>query len=300
MARPDAVTYEQVELACAQLKAEGIEPSVRLVVQRVGGSNTTVLEHVKRWKASNPKTVPVRSDELPIDVMGSLQAMRDRAEATGEAKFAARLKEAEDERNDIAKENKQLQAQNAGLQMEITDLATERDTLKGQVQSHELELQTLREQLKREQESAQAARVELAKAQLKVEAADSRVAEAQQRETKALTDVSRVSAALDVERTARAGAESRAAVAESQLASTTGTLQAGQVRVQELQGAVKEHDTVVARVAGAEAMANELRSTVEMLRELLKAAEERSARAGTALAPARQPGAGDKASKGGV
>ena len=300
MARLDAVTYEQVELACAQLKAEGIEPSVRLVVQRVGGSNTTVLEHVKRWKASNPKTVPVRSDELPIDVMGSLQAMRDRAEATGEAKFAARLKEAEDERNDVAKENKQLQAQNAGLQIEAADLATERDTLKGQVQSHELELQTLREQLKREQESAQAARVELAKAQLKVEAADSRVAEAQQRETKALADMSRVSTALDAERTARAAAESRAAVAESQLASTTGALQAGQVRVQELLGEVKEHDTVVARVAGAEAMANELRSTVEMLRELLKAAEERSARAGTALAPARLPGAGDKASKGGA
>ena len=97
-----------------------------------------------------------------------------------------------------------------------------------------------------------------------------------------------------------AGAESRAAVAESQLASTAGALQAGQARVQELQGAVKEHDTVVARVAGAEAMANELRSTVEMLRELLKAAEERSARAGTPLAPARQPGAGEKASKGGA
>ena len=298
MARPAAVTYEHVELACAQLKAEGIEPSVRLVVQRVGGSNTTVLEHVKRWKASNPKTVPVRSDELPIDVMGSLQAMRDRAEATGEAKFAARLKEAEDERNDIAKENKQLQAQNAGLHMEVADLATERDTLKGQVQSHELELQTLREQLKREQESAQAARVELAKALLKVEAADSRVAEAQQRETKALADTSRVSAALDAERTARAGAESRAAVAESQLASTAGALQAGQARVQELQAAVKEHDAIVARVAGAEAMANELRSTVEMLRDLLKAAEERSARTGSSLAPARQPGSGEKSSKG--
>ena len=62
-----------------------------------------------------------------------------------------------------------------------------------------------------------------------------------------------------------------------------------QARVQELQGAVKEHDTVVARVAGAEAMANELRSTVEMLRELLKAAEERSGRAGTGPAPVRQP-----------
>ena len=298
MARPDAVTYEQVELVCVQLKAEGIEPSVRQVVQRVGGSNTTVLEHVKRWKASNPKTVPVRSDELPIDVMGSLQAMRDRAEATGEAKFAARLKEAEDERNDVAKENKQLQAQNAGLQLEAADLATDRDTLKGQVQSHELELQTLRGQLKREQESAQAARVELAKAQLKVEAADSRVAEAQQRETKALADVSRVSAALDVERTARAGADSRAAVAESQLASTADALQAGQARVEDLQTAVKEHDAIVARVAGAEAMAHELRSMVEMLRELLKAAEERSLRAGAPPAPERQPGAGEKSSKG--
>lgn len=298
MARPDAVTYEQVELACAQLKAEGIDPSVRQVVQRVGGSNTTVLEHVKRWKASNPKTVAVRRDDLPIDVMGSLQAMRDRAEAAGEAKFAARLKEAEDERNDVAMENKQLQAQNADLQIEVTDLTTERDTLKGQVQSHELELQTLREQLKREQESAQAARVELAKAQLKVEAADSRVAEAQQRETKALTDVSRVSAALDAERTARAGADSRAAVAESQLASTASALQAGQARVQELQDALKEHDTVVARVAGAEAMVNELRSMVEMLRELLKAAEERTVRAAAPPALEPQPGAGEKSSKG--
>ena len=292
MARPDAVTYEQVELACAQLKAEGIEPSVRLVVQRVGGSNTTVLEHVKRWKASNPRTVPVRSDDLPIDVMSSLQSMRDRAEATGEAKFAARLKEAEDERNDVAKENKQLLAQNEALQTEVSDLASERDKLKGQVQGHETELQTLREHLEREQESAQAARVELAKAQLKVEAADSRVAEAQQRESKALADMSRVSAALDAERIARAAADSRAAVAESQLASTVGALKEGQARVHELQTAVKEHDAVVARVAGAEAMAAELRSTVEMLRELLKVAEARGGRGEVPLATDRQSGAG--------
>lgn len=300
MARPDAVTYEQVELACAQLKAEGIEPSVRLVVQRVGGSNTTVLEHVKRWKAANPKTVPVRSDELPIDVMTSLQAMRDRAEATGEAKFAARLKEAEDERNDVAKENKQLLAQNDALQTEVSDLATERDTLKGQVRSHEIELQTLREQIGREQESAQAARVELAKAQLKIEAADSRVAEAQQRERNAVDDMGRVSAALDAERTARASADSRAAVAESQLALTADALQAGQVRMQELQIAVKEHDAVVARVAGAEAMANELRAMVEMLRELLRAGKDRTGRGGASETDEGQPGDGRKPPKGKV
>ena len=80
--------------------------------------------------------------------------------------------------------------------------------------------------------------------------------------------MSRVSAGLEAERTARAGAESRAAAAESQLASTTGALQTEQARVQELQGMVKERDTVVARMAEAEAMANELRLTVEMLRAL--------------------------------
>ena len=106
--------------------------------------------------------------------------------------------------------------------------------------------------------------------------------------------MNRVSAALEAERPARAGADSRAAVAESQLASTAGALQAGQTRVQELQAAVKEHDTVVARLAAAEAMANELRSTVEMLRELLKTAEERSGRAVAQLAPSRQPGTGEK------
>ena len=68
--------------------------------------------------------------------------------------------------------------------------------------------------------------------------------------------------------------------------------------MQELQAAVKEHDTVVARVAGAEAMATELRSMVEMLRELLKAAEERTVRAGAQLAPEPQPVAGGKSSKG--
>lgn len=293
MARPDAVTYEQVELACAQLKAEGIEPSVRLVVQRVGGSNTTVLEHVKRWKAANPRSVVVSSGELPMDVMSSLQAMRDRAEATGEAKFAARLKEAEDERNDVAKENKQLLAQNDALQTELADMSSDRDTLKGQVHSNETELQTLREQLEREQESAQAARVELAKAQLKVEAADSRVAEAQQRESKALADMNRVSAAMDAERGARAAADSRAAVAESQLASTVEALQGSQARVHDLRTAVKEHDAVVARVAGAEAIAAELRSMVEMLRELLKAAEARGVRGEVPLATDRRAETGE-------
>jgi chromosome segregation ATPase len=51
MSKKDQVTYAAVAKAANELKAEGQQPSVRLVRLKVGGSNSTVLEHMQRWRA---------------------------------------------------------------------------------------------------------------------------------------------------------------------------------------------------------------------------------------------------------
>src|SRR4051794_4167505 len=46
----EPVSYEQVAQACQGLVTAGDRPSVRRVQAEVGGSNTTILNHLRRWQ----------------------------------------------------------------------------------------------------------------------------------------------------------------------------------------------------------------------------------------------------------
>lgn len=282
MAR-ESVSYEQVELACNQLRADGTKPTVRLLVQRLGGSNTTILELLKKWRSANPETVAVRpGDELPVDVLSSLQAMRDRAEASGRADFAERLKEAEAERDDLSRENRQFQADADEKGAGLAALTTERDTLQGRLNEQAAELSTAKNVAVREHAAAEAARVELAKTQLQGEAAAARVTEQRQ-------EITQLRAQIDALQVSLRSAEQAGAVAAAQLDAEHHAIQAATGHIAELQARIEhvqqsaaqaqaQAQTEATRAAAAEATVAGLReqlqqagATATLLRELLTA-----------------------------
>lgn len=50
MSKKNQLTYQAVVKAINELKADGHTPSVRLIRTKVGGSNSTLLEYLRRWQ----------------------------------------------------------------------------------------------------------------------------------------------------------------------------------------------------------------------------------------------------------
>jgi chromosome segregation ATPase len=268
MARQDGVTFEAVEQAANELRGAGVLPTVRLLREKVGGSNTTVLRHFTAWKAANP---PARHQprEIPIEIVAAVESALARAEAAARAEIQAQLVEVQTTLDDVTRENEYLQDQAASLQAAKTALTTERDTLRGQLAEQVAEMQSLRESLAREQAAAEAARVGQAKAQLLVDGATSRISEQQEREREVRQELARLQDQAAAARDARAVSEQRAAVAEAQLAAERTERQASEARLELIQRDVQALTASVGKAAAAEATALELRSTVGMLQELL-------------------------------
>lgn len=280
MAKPDSVTYELVEQAANELRGAGVTPTVRLVRDKVGGSNTTILRHLNAWKAANP---PARHQvrEIPIEVVTALESALNRVESTARAEVQAQLVEIQGTLEDITGENEDLQERNAELHEQNAVLTSERDTLKGHVAEQAIELKTLRETVAREQAAAEAARVEQAKAQLRVEGADARLAEYQERERALREQLAAAQAELGAMRDGRAAAERTAAVNAAQLEAERAAHANLGTRLADLQRDLHAASEGAARASANEASASELRSTVAMLQALLKEAHGR----GVGMAP---------------
>ena len=299
MARNGSLTYEAVEQAANELRGAGVSPTVRLLVEKVGGSNTTVLKYLTAWKAANP---PAKHQvrEMPLDIVVAVESALNRAEAAARSEIQTQLVEMQATLKDISAENEDLQERNAGLVEANAGIASERDTLKGQLAEQTTELRGLREAVSREQAAAEAARVELAKAQLLVDGADTRVAEIQERERETRHELVRVQAEFTSLRESRASAEQRAAVVEAQLEAERGAREASEARLTALQQDLQMLTASVGRAAAAEATAAELRSTVGMLQDLLKRAQEQQGLQAGATAvdePAGRTDAGEKGGK---
>ena len=271
MAKPESITYDSVEQAANELRGAGITPTVRLVRQKVGGSNTTILRHLNVWKAANP---PARHQvrEIPAELVSALETTLGRIEATARAEIQGQLVDAQNTLDDVTGENEELQERNAELQGQNSSLASERDRLKGQVAEQASELQSLRDAVAREQAAAEGARVEQAKAQLRVEGADARLTELAERERALRSELTTAQAEHTSTRDARVLAERDAAVNRAQLEAERGVRAAAESRIAELQSELQAAAPATGRAAAAEASTTELRATVAMLQGLLERA----------------------------
>ena len=110
------VTYEEVATEASKMAEQGIEPSVRLIQQRLGGSNSTIGPHLRTWR-------DVESDgesELPPALLTLVRHMHktfkleaetaladDRAELESsrqlwEIKYQAMADDLEDAKHEVA------------------------------------------------------------------------------------------------------------------------------------------------------------------------------------------------------
>ena len=59
MNRKDQVTYSSFIKAANEIKEEGQQPSVRLIRLKVGGSNSTILDYLRRWHSETALSASV-------------------------------------------------------------------------------------------------------------------------------------------------------------------------------------------------------------------------------------------------
>ena len=128
MSRP-GVTREQVFAAATALREEGIQPSVKLVRDRIGGSFSTITPHLAAWKEERGGRGATAIPDMPESVTAAVRqvwaaawsAAQQAIQAEREG-LATLRKEMEQERNELAHEITELEAK-------VDAALTERDTL---------------------------------------------------------------------------------------------------------------------------------------------------------------------------
>lgn len=133
------VTKELVIAAAKALVAEGIDPTVKLVQERTGGSFSTVQPLLKAWQAEEKQTDAVAvPPEIQARAEKLIRAVYTTAVLAAQASVAEPLKQAEAARDLAANELATAVAEVAHLEALADERTAKIETL--EVRIHELEL----------------------------------------------------------------------------------------------------------------------------------------------------------------
>lgn len=185
-------TYESVAAACESLSTDGLRPSVRAVITRLGGgSPNVVLDFQRQWKAGRPvvKALDIQLDPRVNQIIA--EQISKAIIATSGAAEADRA-EAEETLDTVSKTCKEAEAKAEALDADLHAATAQVQTLSGQVEQLKIataqakldatatiqaeQLRTAAEvakiavDLTAERAAAEAARIALAKAELRLEA----------------------------------------------------------------------------------------------------------------------------------
>lgn len=197
MARP-GVSLEEVVAIAESFVANGIEPTIRNVRERLGGSPNTIHRHLTVWRERARKATHATTTMPDSIVKAVLNELAQAAEAARTSADKARLA-AETEAADLARAMDTLQADMDALKVELDQLRQERDEIRGRHAERSTEAKRLAQE------------VEGLRQQLKQTELEARLAGTRAEELTALR------AELDRERERRVSAEQAAAVALARL-----------------------------------------------------------------------------------
>ena len=79
------ITYQSVAKTCNQMRVLGEKPSVRKIRDRIGGSFTTIAEHLKKWREESQMAA---STDLDISQELKQALLAEFSEITNTVKFA--------------------------------------------------------------------------------------------------------------------------------------------------------------------------------------------------------------------
>lgn len=177
MAREATFTsYEQVARIAAELSVAngGRSPSVRAIRDQLGGgSNTTILKHIKKWMAQQPALAQAKSVIVP-DV--AIEGMRQGillAVQESVLGFTTELGEVSETLKAVQFESEQAIENLAASEVKVSELETANATLKARIEDAREsaaeterrlfdEIEAIKQERDRERDSAEKARTELA------------------------------------------------------------------------------------------------------------------------------------------
>ena len=180
MARVGAFGQGDVNVVADQFVAEGVEPTIVKVRERIGGgSTTTINKYLKVWREGRPakKTAQV---EIPSDILTSISRGLDQARSGGRAEIEGDHARMQGEFETISEAAEKMEAEIAELVEKNSALAAERDKKEGriaelekakteQIERLESEKARLEKDLANERGEKERIRMELSVALLKAE-----------------------------------------------------------------------------------------------------------------------------------
>ena len=246
MAR-QGITFEQVAAVVDALAAEGQQPTIRAIRERLGdtGSPNTIHKHLAAWREARP--IAAAAPDLSQALTAAIAAEIERAASQARGEIEGRLVQAQSEAAELATAGEALESERDKLGEQVAVLTTERDTLAGKAAQQAIDLAEAQQRIKREQQAAEAARVEVATTRLKIEALAERVSEQ-------AAEIERLRAALAEAQQGRTAAEQQAAVLSAKLEACADRANRAEARVEQVEQQAAEvaqvHDT--ARAAAAQ------------------------------------------------
>lgn len=279
------VTFDAVEKVSNALIAEGLKPTVRAVRERLGGSHTTLVRHLRTWNEAR-SALEHQARDLPGELVLAMRRSLNAAESAGRAQLLQQLEASQHTADELAQESEALCEQLQAAEIEAATLRSERDGLLGKLEAAAERQEDVSQELYRERQCAGEVRSELAKAAVRAEALERAVNELREREQAARVSCDQLQCRHD-ELVARVAGEHAAVVSLSaQLEAERRRNEALQLKVDEAGAASSAHTAAMERAAGAEAASAELRRTVETLQGLLGHAAGHGSGVATSLAGA--------------
>ena len=162
------VTREQVFAAADALAEEGIQPTVKLVRDRIGGSYSTITPHLAAWKDERSGRGVANVPDMPESVAAATRAIWAAAWNAGQAELkterdglTAARRELEKERADMAQEIAELErkleageAERDSLTAALTKEKEHTRTLEERVSAHTVENARLTERIENQERRA--------------------------------------------------------------------------------------------------------------------------------------------------
>jgi hypothetical protein len=159
------ITCEQVFDTADTLANEGIQPTVKLVREKIGGSYSTITPHLAAWKDERAGKAVANVPDMPETVATTTrQAMH----SVWVAAWKAGQDMIETERDGLTAARREMESERAEMAREITELETKLDTMASERDTIARSLDDECKQLKKAQDDLGRLRIENARLEERV------------------------------------------------------------------------------------------------------------------------------------
>jgi chromosome segregation ATPase len=284
MPKSSQVTYETVAKVADDLVKAGVTPSQRALVERVGGSNSTIGPLLRQWKAARSAAASTSSEtphHLEVDIAVANVLRRAQAEVRDELQGdlddqVREIEQLTSERDSARASVTELTAANAGLQRQCDQQA-------GQLTEVRRELQDAGAARQAVGQAVETLRGELGQASAAKAALEGRLAQAEDSAERAAGALKDAQHRSDAAAAAQAAAEQALATSRAELEAKLEVERRArsdlEQRVTTLRETIDGHLPKLERLAAAEASERLLRDQVGTLERMLDSAGQRASAA---------------------